>query len=380
MEKNAYSVTEVNHYIKGLLESRQELHNIVILGEISNLKRYKSGHCYFTLKDEDAALRCVMFRWYAAKLSFFPKDGQKVFAYGTISVYEKDGNYQFQVQALRPEGIGSLMQAYEELKEKLEKEGLFDNQRKKPLPLLPETIGVVTPPSGAAVHDIITVSRRRNPGVRILLYPVQVQGTEAAPEIVKAITFFNKTNLADLLIVGRGGGSLEDLWAFNEEPVVRAVAASHIPIISAVGHETDVTLCDFAADRRAATPSQAAEIAVIDVDAYKQGIASWMDKAETILTNRISESMQTLDSLVQESSHAMETIVDSKKHLFMLSAQKLEALNPLSVIARGYTITSKGDGAPLMKTGDAAKGDRISTILSDGVIESIISNIQKKDV
>lgn len=380
MEKDAYSVTEVNHYIKGLLESRQELHNIVILGEISNFKRYKSGHCYFTLKDENAALRCVMFRWYAAKLSFFPKDGQKVFAYGTISVYEKDGNYQFQVQALRPEGIGSLMQAYEELKEKLEKEGLFDNQRKKPLPLLPKTIGVVTSPSGAAVHDIITVSRRRNPGVRILLYPVQVQGTEAAPEIVKAIAFFNKTNLADLLIVGRGGGSLEDLWAFNEEPVVRAVAASHIPIISAVGHETDVTLCDFAADRRAATPSQAAEIAVIDVDAYKQGIASWMDKAETILMNRISESMQTLDSLVQESSHAMETIVDGKKHLFMLSAQKLEALNPLSVIARGYTITSKGDGVPLMKAGDAAKGDRISTILSDGVIESVVSNIQKKDV
>lgn len=380
MENGAYSVTEVNDYIKGLLETRQELQRIQILGEISNFKRYRSGHCYFTLKDEKSALRCVMFRGYASHLSFLPKDGQKVAAFGSIAVYERDGAYQLQVWSLRPQGIGSLMQAYAELKEKLEKEGLFDNSRKKPLPLLPKTIGVVTSSSGAAVHDIITVSRRRNPGVRIFLYPVQVQGTEAAPEIVKAITFFNKTNLADLLIVGRGGGSIEDLWAFNEEPVVRAVAASHIPIISAVGHETDVTLCDFAADRRAATPSQAAEIAVIDVDAYKQGIASWMDKAETILTNRISENMQTLDSLVQESSHAMETMVDEKKHLFMLAAQKLEALNPLSVIARGYTITSKGDGTPLMKIGDAHEGDRISTILSDGVMESVVSNIQKKEV
>ena len=380
MEKNAYSVTEVNDYIKGLLETRQELQRIQILGEISNFKRYRSGHCYFTLKDEKSALRCVIFRGYASKLSFLPKDGQKVFAFGSISVYERDGAYQLQVWSLRPEGIGTLMQAYEELKERLGKEGLFDDSRKKPLPLLPKTIGVVTSSSGAAVHDIITVSRRRNPGVRILLYPVQVQGTGAAEDIVKGITFFNKTNLADLLIVGRGGGSMEDLWAFNEEPVVRAVAASHIPVISAVGHEVDYTLCDFAADRRAATPSQAAEIAVIDVEAYKQGIASWMDKAETILTNRISENMQTLDSLIQESSHAMETIVDEKKHRFVLAAQKLEALNPLSVIARGYTITSKGKGVPIMKIEDAVVGDRISTILSDGIIESVVSDIQKKDV
>lgn len=290
MDKQGFSVSEVNQYLKQLLESQSDLHHIPVLGEVSNFKRYASGHCYFTLKDEKSALKCVMFKSSAVRLSFTPRNGEKVVALGSLSVYERDGVYQLYVTAMRRQGIGDLMQAYESLKEKLMKEGLFDESRKKPLPRLPRAIGIITSPSGAAVHDIITVSRRRNKGVKLILYPVSVQGEEAAGEIVHAIDFFQRNHLADLLIVGRGGGSIEDLWAFNEESVVRAIAASKIPIISAVGHETDVTLSDFAADARAATPSQAAEFAVIDVAAYRNGIAFYWDKAAKLLEKR---SMRT---------------------------------------------------------------------------------------
>lgn len=297
MDKQGFSVSEVNQYLKQLLESQSDLHHIPVLGEVSNFKRYGSGHCYFTLKDEKSALKCVMFKSSAAHLSFTPRNGEKVVALGSISVYERDGVYQLYVSAMRRQGIGDLMQAYEALKEKLTKEGLFDESRKKPLPRLPRAIGIITSPSGAAVHDIITVSRRRNKGVKLILYPASVQGEEAAGEIVHAIDFFQRNHLADLLIVGRGGGSIEDLWAFNEEPVVRAIAASKIPIISAVGHETDFTLSDFAADARAATPSQAAEFAVIDVAAYRNGIAFYLDKAAKLLEKKIHENAQLADSL-----------------------------------------------------------------------------------
>lgn len=301
MDKQGFSVSEVNQYLKQLLESQSDLHHIPVLGEVSNFKRYGSGHCYFTLKDEKSALKCVMFKSSAAHLSFNPQNGEKVVALGSISVYERDGVYQLYVSAMRRQGIGDLMQAYEALKEKLTKEGLFDDSRKKPLPRLPRAIGIITSPSGAAVHDIITVSRRRNKGVKLILYPVKVQGEEAAGEIVHAIDFFQRNHLADLLIVGRGGGSIEDLWAFNEEPVVRAIAASKIPIISAVGHETDFTLSDFAADARAATPSQAAEIAVIDVAAYRNGIAFYWDKAAKLLEKR-SMRMHSWQTVCSRSS------------------------------------------------------------------------------
>lgn len=351
---------------------------IPVLGEISNFKRYASGHCYFTLKDATSALRCVMFRGFADKLQFVPKNGQKVIAFGSITVYERDGAYQLQVMGLQPEGIGSLMQAYEELKEKLQKEGLFDDSRKKRLPLLPKTIGVVTSSSGAAVHDIITVSRRRNPGVRILLYPVKVQGEEAAGEIVKAIEFFNKEKLADLLIVGRGGGSIEDLWAFNEEPVVRAVAASDIPVISAVGHETDFTLCDFAADRRAATPSQAAEIAVIDVEAYKSAIDSSIEKAGNIIQNQIAESAQYLDTLQKNMEQAMGNILEQKHHQFSLLTAKLNALSPLNVMSRGYTVTWDANHKLIVDARQIAPGDTIITAVSNGSITSVVKTIEEK--
>ena len=378
MESNSYSVSQINHYIKGLIENREELSKIPVSGEISNFKRYSSGHCYFTLKDSKSALKCVMFRGYAMRLSFVPKNGEKVIALGNISVYEKDGVYQLQVMAMRPEGIGSLMQAYAQLKDKLEREGLFDEMRKKPLPLLPKTIGVVTSPSGAAVHDIITVSRRRNPGAKIILYPVKVQGEEAAGEICRAIEFFNRKKLADVLIVGRGGGSIEDLWAFNEESVVRAVAASEIPIISAVGHETDYTLCDFAADRRAATPSQAAEIAVIDVQAYKNGITNLIQRGGNYLQKRVDEQSQYLDHLQQNLSDSMDNLLEKKRHQFTLLTAKLNALSPLAIMSRGYTITWKDTSIPVVNTESVTVGDTLTTAVSDGTITSIVSEVNKK--
>lgn len=380
MEKQGFAVSEVNQYLKQLLESQSDLHHIPVLGEISNFKRYQSGHCYFTLKDEKSALKCVMFKSSAAHLSFHPQNGEKVVALGSISVYERDGVYQLYVTAMRRQGVGDLMQAYEALKEKLTKEGLFDESRKKPLPRLPRAIGIITSPSGAAVHDIITVSRRRNKGVKLILYPVKVQGEEAAGEIVRAIDFFHRHHLADLLIVGRGGGSIEDLWAFNEEPVVRAIAASKIPIISAVGHETDFTLSDFAADARAATPSQAAEIAVIDVAAYRNGIAFYWDKAAKLLEKEIHENAQLADSLQQELTQAMAAELDAKKHRLSLMAAKLSALSPLTVLSRGYTITTMAGHRAVQGVSDVSVGDTIRTTVADGTIYSVVSGIEKERV
>ena len=380
MDKQGFSVSEVNQYLKQLLESQSDLHHIPVLGEISNFKRYQSGHCYFTLKDEKSALKCVMFKSSAARLSFTPQNGEKVVALGSISVYERDGVYQLYVTAMRRQGIGDLMQAYEALKEKLTKEGLFDGTRKRPLPRLPRAIGIITSPSGAAVHDIITVSRRRNKGVKLILYPVKVQGEEAAGEIVRAIDFFHRHHLADLLIVGRGGGSIEDLWAFNEEPVVRAIAASEIPIISAVGHETDFTLSDFAADARAATPSQAAEIAVIDVAAYRNGIAFYWDKAAKLLEKEIHENAQLADSLQQELTQAMAAELDAKKHSLSLMAAKLSALSPLTVLSRGYSITTTAGHRAVQGVSDVSVGDTIRTTVADGTISSVVSGIKKERV
>lgn len=380
MDKQGFSVSEVNQYLKQLLESQSDLHHIPVMGEVSNFKRYASGHCYFTLKDEKSALKCVMFKSSAAHLSFTPRNGEKVVALGSISVYERDGVYQLYVTAMRRQGIGDLMQAYEALKEKLTKEGLFDDSRKKPLPRLPRAIGIITSPSGAAVHDIITVSRRRNKGVKLILYPASVQGEEAAGEIVHAIDFFQRNHLADLLIVGRGGGSIEDLWAFNEEPVVRAIAASKIPIISAVGHETDFTLSDFAADARAATPSQAAEFAVIDVAAYRNGIAFYWDKAAKLLEKKIHENAQLADSLQQELTQAMEAELDAKKHRLSLMAAKLSALSPLTVLSRGYTITTAAGHRAVQCVSDVSAGDTIRTIVADGTISSVVSGIEKERV
>ena len=312
-----YSVTEINKYIKGILDADYELRNVQVQGEISNFKRYPSGHCYFTLKDGGSSadfaggygssrygsndggsvLKCVMYRRNADKLFFVPKNGDKVVAVGHISVYERDGVYQLYTDLLLQQGTGDLMQQYEKLKAKLTAEGLFDPMRKRPLPTDAQCIGIVTSSSGAVIHDVIKVSRRRNPGVKLYLYPVQVQGRGAAKEIAQGIEFFNKHQFVDLLIVGRGGGSMEDLWAFNEEPTVRAVAASELPIISAVGHETDFTLCDFAADVRAATPSHAAEMAVADMSQLRQQHESLSQRLVRAMQWQLLSAEAELDKL-----------------------------------------------------------------------------------
>ena len=295
MAEKIYSVSDINKYVKSIIEGQLELKNIQVAGELSNFKRYPSGHCYFNLKDSSGVLKGVMWRFKAQYLRFEPKNGDMVVAIGRIRVYERDGVYQIDADMLQPQGRGDLMVEYEKLKKRLEAEGLFAEARKQELPSNPHIVGIVTSPVGAAVRDIITVSRRRNPGIKLYLYPVKVQGEGASKEIAKAIRFFNKQQLAEVLIVGRGGGSIEDLWAFNEEATVRAVAESQIPIVSAVGHETDFTLCDFAADKRAATPSQAAEIAVADIDKCVQKVQQAKLRLQTLFFKQLEQMDMRLE-------------------------------------------------------------------------------------
>ena len=295
-----YTVSEVNRVLKGLIRQEPELANLQIQGEVSNFRQYPSGHCYFALKDGKTLLKCVMFADSARRLKQLPQNGDQVLGVGRIDLYERDGAIQFYVDMLMPLGAGSLMVAYEQLKQKLSAEGLFDENRRKPLPAYPGTVGIVTSPAGAAVRDIINVSGRRDPSVKLLLYPVKVQGTEAPPEIVHGIQFFNRHKLADVLIVGRGGGSMEDLWAFNDERVVRAIAASEIPVISAVGHEIDFTLSDFAADLRAPTPSAAAELAVPERSGDRELLAKLVRRLERAMEVRITDSETALTRLQEE--------------------------------------------------------------------------------
>ena len=345
-----YSVTEINKYIKGILDADYTLRNVQVQGEISNFKRYQSGHCYFSLKDGGSAadlaggaggysssrygsineggsvLKCVMFRYKAMDLRFEPKNGDKVIAVGKIQVFERDGTYQLYTDLLLQQGTGDLMQQYEQLKAKLAGEGLFDEERKQALPTNAQRIGIVTSPSGAAVHDIITVSRRRNPGIKLYLYPVLVQGKGAAEEVARAIRFFNEKQIVDVLIVGRGGGSMEDLWAFNEEPTVRAVAASRIPIISAVGHETDFTLCDFAADKRAATPSQAAEMAAADMSKLSQQCNALAQRLQRAMQWQLSDAENKL------TKHKQCRMLQNPHKLYELQEEKLLRLKNAYVL------------------------------------------------
>ncbi len=395
MAEDVYSVSEINGFLKGILDQVPALRAIRVSGEVSNFKKYPSGHCYFTLKDGSSALKCVMFAGKARYLRFVPVNGNQVVAAGRITVYERDGVYQLNVDSMMPAGAGDLLAAYEALKAKLAAEGLFDSSRKRRLPLLPKAVGIVTSPAGAAVHDVITVSRRRNPGVKLFLYPVKVQGEGAAEEIAAAIDFFNREKLAEVLIVGRGGGSIEDLWAFNEEPLVRRVAASDIPIVSAVGHETDFTLCDFAADRRAATPSQAAEMVVPDVESYLNGIAALVAHGRDLVEKRLTEGgrhlasltgswalrhperfledrEQRLDRVTERMQQAMASACDDRRQRLHLAAAKLEALNPLAVLNRGYSITERADGSVVKSVKDMTAGESLVTRLADGVLRSVV--------
>ncbi len=397
--ENIYSVGEINNFIKNILEGEPELRNVQVIGEVSNFKRYPTGHCYFTLKDAGALLKCVMFRSKAQGLRFEPVNGETVVAIGRIAVYERDGVYQLYTDILKQQGLGDLMQAYNKLKQKLERAGMFAAERKQALPVNPHIVGIITSQAGAAVRDIITVARRRNSGIKLLLYPVKVQGAGATAEIAAAVEFFNRHKLADVLIVGRGGGSIEDLWAFNEERTVRAVAASKIPVVSAVGHETDYTLCDFAADVRAATPSQAAELAVADVEGYRRRVEYLLKRSQSLMRTRLAQyehrlgvassswalrdaerlfaaQMQRTDAAVQRLREAMAGLQQQRQHALALAAARLDSLSPLAVLARGYTVTQKDDYTLLQSTQQVHWGDELITTLADGTVRSVVQQVE----
>lgn len=394
---NVHSVTNLTKYIKTMFDRDIILKNIAVRGEISNFKRYSSGHCYFTLKDATSSLKCVMFKSYADKLKFTPKDGIALVAVGKISVYERDGAYQLFTEHLEVEGVGALAAEFQALKEKLYKEGLFDETHKKPLPKFPITIGVVTSPTGAVIRDIFRVTKRRNKNTQIILYPSLVQGDGAAENIVEGIKYFNEKYPVDVLIVGRGGGSIEDLWAFNEEIVVRAVYNSKIPIISAVGHEVDYTLSDFAADVRAATPSQAAELAVPDsfellrfVDNLTSRLTTNAKSILNYKTAKLERLMQSavferpkdmflgkeqrLDNITERLNQAVKAIISEKERKFALNLEKLDILNPARVLRRGYSMT-EANGKTVRRAKDLKINDDVRLIFADGEAKAKILEV-----
>ena len=383
------TVSQLNNYIKRVLENNSYLKDIWVKGEISNFKLHYSGHIYMTLKDDHAAVRAVMFRGAAARLRFQPENGMKAICRGRVSVYERDGQYQLYVEEIQPDGLGALHMAFEQLKQKLGEEGLFDDSYKKPLPPYPSVIGVVTAPTGAAVRDIIHVLGRRFPLARVRICPVLVQGEQAAGQIAAAIHFLNQNHLCDVIIAGRGGGSIEDLWAFNEEIVARAVFASEIPVISAVGHETDFTICDFVADRRAPTPSAAAEIAVPSAFEVAERIAgcgaallssirqfflerrsvlSRLQNAGTLLyfPNTLADKRVRTDALQKQLEKDYATYIRAKREKLSALCGRLDALSPLKVLARGYAIASDGNGRPIVSVSALAPEKRFSLRLADG--------------
>jgi len=395
------SVTELNHYVALYLEKNELLHSIQVKGEISGLKAYASGHLYFTLKDANAQVSCVMFKGQAMRLRFKPVDGTAVVVTAKASLYDRDGKFQLYVSSMNADGIGDLYLAFEQLKKRLEDEGLFDPAHKKAIPRLPKAIGVVTSPSGAVIRDIIQVLSRRFPNFRLQLIPVQVQGEGAAASIAAAIDRFNQLGSVDVLIVGRGGGSLEDLWAFNEEVVARSVYRSKIPIISAVGHETDFTICDFVADVRAPTPSAAAELAMPVKSEEEDKIAHLENRLYQALRRRTQLENQRLDALIsrpvlasplmriETEQRELETLVHhlrsagqaqlnrSERNFAVLSG-KLDALSPLKVLARGYAVARDAQGKSLVSTALVQPGDLIDVWLSDGRLDCTVNQIRER--
>jgi exodeoxyribonuclease VII large subunit len=400
MQAKIYKVSEITREIKNLME--QSFPILWVEGEISNYTLHSSGHRYFSLKDENAQIRCVLFRWEGKKLAFEPQDGMKVFALGNLTVYEKSGQYQLNIIKLHPVGIGELELAFQQLKEKLYNEGLFDETHKKPIPEYPEVIGVVTSPTGAAIRDIIKIIHRRAPGVKIILYPVRVQGEGAAEEISQAIKDFNEYKKVDLLIVGRGGGSLEDLWAFNEEVVARAIYNSEIPVISAVGHEIDFTIADFVADLRAPTPSAAAELAVknrtevikevknlfktlittqrLIIDDYRSRISfareSYGFKKAVDL---ISQKAQRTDELLKGFLKEIKNYFEFKKKSLSLVVGKLNVLSPLAVLERGFSLTRKLPEMEIVRDAETLKlKDQLEVKFFKGKIEAEVKKVEKE--
>jgi exodeoxyribonuclease VII large subunit len=400
MRIKTFGVSEVNEYIKKLLSVDIILNNLQVEGEISNFKYHSSGHMYFSLKDDKSRLRCVMFKGQAKLLKFIPEDGMKVIIKGYISLYERDGQYQLYVQQMQPAGIGALYIAYEQLKKKLEQEGLFNEATKKPLPFLPQRIGVVTSPTGAALRDIISVINRRNSNVEIIIFPVLVQGIESKDQIAKAINYLNSNNYVDVIITGRGGGSIEELWAFNEEVVARSIYSSNIPIISAVGHETDFTISDFVADVRAATPSAAAELVIPskkDLEYTIQSIEQRMIKAteNTFIQqqnrierirksnvflkpyDQINQYKQQLDWLNSNLKREMEQSFNIKKEKYQGILKNLFGLSPKAVLNRGFNILKDEKDNFIVSVKGLSKGEHVNVILKDGVIKCLIEDVKK---
>lgn len=400
MPQQVFSITQINEYLRGQMDADPLLNQLAVRGEISNYKMYPSGHHYFTLKDENASLKCVMFKGNALRLRFRPENGMKVIAMGKITVYPRDGAFQMYCTAMAVDGIGDLYAAFEQLKAKLAAQGLFAQEHKKKLPAFPGTIGIVTSSAGAAIHDMLRILNKRYPLTRVKLLPVRVQGVEAPAEIASAIRYANQYKLADLLIVGRGGGSIEDLWAFNDERVAYAIFESQIPIISAVGHEPDVTISDYVADVRAATPSNAAEIAVPDQAALFQNMDSISSAMEGALSRQLKfarERLQTLSSSPSLSSPmnyldqrraALEHLksklvslqtqnIQRQRHRFINSAAKLDAMSPLKVLTRGYSITSLDDGTVLRSVKQIIPGKAVRIRLSDGGVTATVTEIEE---
>ena len=392
MKPEPLSVTELNKYIKNKVAEDEFLNNVYVKGEISNFKHHYTGHMYFTLKDGTILIKCIMFKTANATLNFVPKDGMKVLILGTVAVYERDGVYQIYCKAMKEDGIGSLYQAYEELKRKLEQEGYFSVSHKKPIPFMPQTIGVLTSKTGAVIRDIINVSTRRNPNVHIRLYPVPVQGEGAGEKIADAIKFMNENKLADVLIVARGGGSLEDLWPFNEEIVAHAIYNSEIPIISAVGHETDFTIADFVADLRAPTPSAAAELAVADIKEVKEKINTYKSRAKLALkkkieymrllyektsqsrvfTNpaqKINEYYITVDNIMKNLENSINIKMKDSRGKSTELIAKLDTLSPLKTLTRGYCLAQQ-DGNLINSSKMLKKDDKITLRFNDGTKEA----------
>lgn len=388
MTYNPISVTELNRYIKNKIAEDEVLSNVLVKGEISNYKHHYTGHLYFTLKDENSLIKCIMFKSFAEKLKFEPRDGMKVMILGSVSVFERDGVYQIYCKAMQEDGMGSLYKAYEELKAKLEKEGLFAKEHKKQIPMFPKCIGVLTSNTGAVIRDIINVSTRRNPNVYIKLLPVPVQGEGAAEKIVDAIKIMNEQKLADVIIVARGGGSLEDLWPFNEEIVARAIYDSELPVISAVGHETDFTIADFVADLRAPTPSAAAELAVPNIAELSMKLESYSNRFKQALkkkvefmrlryekcmngrvfkepTQKINEKYMLIDMKIKSMENSILNIYNKNKTNMVKQISKLDALSPLKTLTRGYSIVEMG-GKAIKTVKDLKKDDEVDIRLIDG--------------
>lgn len=395
MAQNVLSITQLNEYIRGRMDSDPLLAQVAVRGEISNYKLYPSGHHYFTLKDEGSALRCVMFKGNAMRLRFRPENGMKIIAMGKVSVYPRDGAYQLYCTAMTMDGVGDLYAAFEQLKKKLAAQGLFDPAHKKPLPRYPGTIGIITSSAGAAVHDMLRILRKRYPLSRVRLLPVRVQGAEAPGEIAAAIGYANHYHLADLLIVGRGGGSIEDLWAFNDEQVAYAIYHSEIPVISAVGHEPDVTISDYVADLRAATPSNAAELAVPDQDALRQSLDAMANAMASSLNRQVkaarqhlmvlsaSKALQSPTGYLEQRNQSVELLknrlvaaqnqnITRAKQRYIAQISKLEAMSPLKVLTRGYSMVQTERGEVVRSVSQVSLGERIRVRLSDGTLSATV--------